>query len=76
MALTQAQKDAATAALLRQIQDGVIAVDSDGVRTQLLDPTKGIDALNALRDLEGGTKAAKLSHFGLRFTKLVPPGCG
>jgi hypothetical protein len=31
--------------------------------------------LQDARDREAGNVAATKSHFGLRFTKLVPPGC-
>lgn len=31
--------------------------------------------LQDARDREAGNAASLKSHFGLRFTKLVPPGC-
>ena len=62
--------------ILAAIEDGIQTVASDGVSTSLVDPLRRIQALKALRDLENGVEAAKQPAFGLRFTKLVPPGGG
>ena len=35
---------------------------------------RSIKALQDARDRETGNRAALKAHFGLRFTKLIPPG--
>ena len=48
------------------------ASQSEGDRTITERPLKDIQDA---RDREVGNRASAKSHFGLRFTKLVPPGC-
>lgn len=59
-----------------QIQDGVASVSSDGVSTSFTDAAARIDALDKLNKDKAKQGAANQPHFGLRFSKQVPPGAG
>ena len=52
--------------------DGIASAAADGVTTTVMSIDERIKAANYL----AAQNAAGKNHFGLRFTKLVPPGGG
>jgi len=51
---------------------GISSAASDGQQTTALDPEKQM----RVADKVAANAASAQPHFGLRFSKLVPPGCG
>lgn len=51
---------------------GISSHANDGTQTTAMDPLKQMQ----VADKVAANAASARPHFGLRFTKLVPPGCG
>lgn len=71
MATDQELQDAADDALLTALQNP----QREQSGTRVIEEHPLSDVLNARKQVSADT-AASQPHFGLRFTKLVPPGCG
>ena len=71
-----ADTDDAREQLTQDLVDGLATVNVDGMTVSLQDPAKRLDVIERLERDEVKDAAASQPHFGLRFTKLVPPGCG
>ena len=67
-----ATADEIAAAAATSAEAGISSQSSDGVQTTAMDPLKQMQ----VADKVAANAAGARTHFGLRFTKLVPPGCG
>ncbi|GAG76586.1 unnamed protein product [marine sediment metagenome] len=76
MSTTTDQIERIELAIANSLETGLNSVTVDGTTTSFVDAQKRIDALRSLKDLAGENKAADLASFGLRHSKLVPPGAG
>jgi len=69
---TATDRDAVKAAMVRLATDGIATVNVGGETVTV----KSLDELNRLLQLINADLAADREHFGIRMTKLVPPGAG
>lgn len=69
---TTTDRDAVKAAMVRLATDGVATVTIGGETVTV----KSLDELNRMLQLINSDLASAKDHFGLRMTKLVPPGTG
>jgi len=65
-------RDAVVAAMVRFATDGIATVSVGGETVT----AKSLDELNRLLQVINSDLAADQEHFGIRLTKLVPPGTG
>lgn len=63
-------------AAIARAKSGVTSSSTDGVSASFRSASDMLADLEAIEKREAKTAATARSHFGLRFTKLVPPGCG
>lgn len=59
-------------ALIEDAADGIESVVVDGMSVR----KHSLKDRLAVADRQKNTTAAALPHFGMRFTKLIPPGAG
>ena len=62
--------------LLDDVAEGVSELELDGKRRKNQDPEARLNVMERLERREAADGAAAQPHFGLRFTKLIPPGGG
>lgn len=68
--------DTARERLTDQLEKGVQSSAKDDMRLENYDPAKALDVIERLERKEITDVTATKPHFGIRMTKLVPPGCG
>lgn len=69
---TTTDRDAVKAAMVQFATDGIATVTVGGQTVTV----KSLDEINRLLQLINSDLASDQEHFGLRMTKLVPPGTG
>lgn len=69
---TTTDRDAVKAAMVRLATHGIATVTIGGETTTV----KSLDELNRMLQLINADLASAKEHFGIRMTKLVPPGTG
>ena len=69
---TEADRTAVKTALITAATDGIaeVAIGSERVRSYTL------DELRKILELINSDLSTVQPHFGMRLTRLVPPGCG
>lgn len=58
------------------IEGGISSINVDGLGITATDDGKRLENLEKLERRQARESAQALKHFGLRYTKLVPPGTG
>jgi hypothetical protein len=76
MSTTSDQIERIEVAIATSMETGLNSVTVDGTTTSFVDAEKRITALKLLKELRGENNASDLASFGLRHSKLVPPGAG
>ena len=69
---TTTDRDAVKAAMVRLATDGIATVTIGGQTVTV----KSLDELNKMLQVINSDLASAQEHFGMRMTKLVPPGTG
>lgn len=71
-----ADTDDAREQLTQDVVDGISTVNVDGMNVTMQDPAKRLDVIERLERGSISETAATKPHFGIRFSKLIPPGGG
>lgn len=64
------------AATIARAKSGLTSTATDGLSASFRSAGDMLGDLEAIEKREARTNASSKPHFGMRFTKLVPPGCG
>lgn len=73
---TEEEIAAVEAAALARAQSGLTSTTTDGLSASFRSASEMLDDLEAIEKRTNRTAAAAQPHFGMRFTKLIPPSTG
>lgn len=73
---TDEQTTSIEESIAESIEEGISSISVDGLSVTATDDGSRLDHLEKLERRQARNSSSSKSHFGLRLTKLIPPGGG